>query len=343
MTTTQQTNDDDDVSQSISLTLRKRHNSVSAKANEYTHTQEDTMNETPERSNRLDREYNDDRRPPTGEIRRNVAGRTGTMPTPTGSATSSVTTTTSMKRHSSTNNNNKNYDDDNEEGGYVTSRLTTTTTTPIRGRGRVNVSSSSAATTTPSSWAQDNRGRLRTQQSILHYPDGPSSERQQQQQRSAVVLDGISLPPPPSYTVGGDSNQVPSPHHHDTKSFKGWLTGSLLGALNTAAGITLSATNTIATPAVGMTQNVILPSILALIVETLDNVTPTFVKDWFRILSSSVYHLYSVLASTNQGKVLRRQLLLVIQNVLEAWSAPESRQVVVDGMAAGVKLADALQ
>jgi hypothetical protein len=117
----------------------------------------------------------------------------------------------------------------------------------------------------------------------------------------------------------------------------------MFGALNAAAGITLSATGKVASPALGITQNVILPSVLEWIVDTLDVVTPPFIKDWFRIISSSVYHLYSVLASTNQGKVVRKQLLLVVQSILETWSAPESRQVVVDGMAAGIKLADALQ
>lgn len=126
-------------------------------------------------------------------------------------------------------------------------------------------------------------------------------------------------------------------------SFKGWLAEGLLDMLNAAAGFTISTTGTILSPPIAMTKNVILPGILAILVDTLDNITPPRVQDWFRILSSSIYHLYSVLKSTEQGQKFRRQLLLVLQNVFEVWSAPESRQVVVDGMAAGVKLADALQ
>jgi hypothetical protein len=126
-------------------------------------------------------------------------------------------------------------------------------------------------------------------------------------------------------------------------SFKGWLAESILDVLNTAAGLTISTTGTILSPPIAMTKNVILPAILAILVDTLDNITPPRIQDWFRILSSSVYHLYSVLTSTEQGQKFRHQLLLFFQTLLEVWSAPESRQVVVDGMATGVKLADALQ
>jgi hypothetical protein len=126
-------------------------------------------------------------------------------------------------------------------------------------------------------------------------------------------------------------------------SFKGWLAENILDALNTAAGFTIATTGTILSPPIAMTKNVILPGLLAILVDTLDNITPPRIQDWFRIVSSSVFHMYSVLKSTEQGQKFRQQLLLVFQTLFEVWSAPESRQVVVDGMAAGVKLADALQ
>lgn len=149
--------------------------------------------------------------------------------------------------------------------------------------------------------------------------------------KTSHYFEEPSLAPP---DVEGGSN---------TASFKGWLADGLLDILNTAAGFTISTTGTILSPPIAMTKNVILPGVLAIIVDTLDNITPPRIQDWFRILSSSVYNLYSVLKSTEQGQKFRRQLLLVFQNLFEVWSAPESRQVVVDGMVAGVKLADALQ
>jgi hypothetical protein len=132
--------------------------------------------------------------------------------------------------------------------------------------------------------------------------------------------------------------ELPSEGHPDS-SFKSWLTSGALEALNVTAGWTLS---TMAPP-LQMTKNILLPGLLALFIDTMDSVTPPRVKDWFRILSSSVYHLLSVLRSTSRGKIFSDQFVLVLQDIVQAMSAPESRQVLVDGMACSVKLADALQ
>ena len=128
-------------------------------------------------------------------------------------------------------------------------------------------------------------------------------------------------------------------------SYRKWLSEGMLETLNVVAGITLSTTGTILSPPIAMTRNIILPSLLAIFVDTLDAFTPHQVQDWFRILSSSVYHFFVVLVagSTERGVRFRKQVTRVAQSFLAAWSAPESRQVVVDGMATGVKLADALQ
>ena len=118
----------------------------------------------------------------------------------------------------------------------------------------------------------------------------------------------------------------------------------MLDTLNVVAGITLSTTGTILSPPIALTRAII-PSILAIVVDALDKATPQRLQDWFRILSSSVYHLFVVLVagSTDRGRRFRDQITQVAHSFIEAWSAPESRQVVVDGMATGVKLADALQ
>ena len=129
-----------------------------------------------------------------------------------------------------------------------------------------------------------------------------------------------------------------------SSSFRKWMAEGMLETLNVVAGITLSTTGTILSPPIALTRAII-PSLLAIIVDALDAATPRRFQDWFRILSSSVYQFYVVLlaGSTDRGKRFRNQVTQVAQSFLEAWSAPESRQVVVDGMATGVKLADALQ
>ena len=126
-------------------------------------------------------------------------------------------------------------------------------------------------------------------------------------------------------------------------NFKNWLTSGILGALGAAAGATISTTGKLVAPPLEMTRTILLPGLLALIVDTLDTITPPRVQDWFRILSSSVYHLMVVLGSTERGKEFSTQLYVVLQDALHVLSAPESRQVLVDGMAASVKFADALQ
>jgi hypothetical protein len=125
--------------------------------------------------------------------------------------------------------------------------------------------------------------------------------------------------------------------------FKSWLTVGILDVLGAAAGVTLSTTGKLVAPPLQMTKTLIIPGLLALMVDTLDAVTPPRVQDWFRILSSSLHHLMTVLRSTDKGKIFSSQVYIVLQDILKALSAPESRQVLVDGMATSVKFAAALQ
>lgn len=129
----------------------------------------------------------------------------------------------------------------------------------------------------------------------------------------------------------------------DESSFRSWLASGILDLLGTAAGVTLSTTGRLVAPPLHVTQTILLPAILDLLVDTLDSITPKKVQDWFRILSSSFHHLVVVLGSTDKGKDFSRQLYVVLQDFLQASSAPESRQVLVEGMATSVKLIDAMQ
>lgn len=153
----------------------------------------------------------------------------------------------------------------------------------------------------------------------------PKTRRQQNPLRSPQRQQQLRQPPP--------------------SGFRKALAEGMLDTLNAVAGITLSTTGTILSPPIALTKNIILPSVMAILVDTLDTVTPYQVQDWFRILTSSVYHFFVVLvaSSTERGIRYRNKVTTVATSFLEAWSAPESRQVVVDGMATGVKLADALQ
>ena len=130
---------------------------------------------------------------------------------------------------------------------------------------------------------------------------------------------------------------------NDDSLFKSWLTTGILDFLGTVAGLTVSTTGKLVAPPLYMTKTILLPGLLALIVETLDFITPPRVKDWFRILSSSFYHLMTVLGSTEKGNAFSSQVYVVLQDILQALSAPESRQVLVNLMATSVKFAAALQ
>lgn len=113
--------------------------------------------------------------------------------------------------------------------------------------------------------------------------------------------------------------------------------------LGAAAGVTLSTTGKLVAPPLHVTKTVLLPGMLALVIDTLDTITPPRVQDWFRILSSSVHHVMVVLGSTERGQNFSNQLYVVLHDILQVFSAPESRQVLVDGMAASVKFAEALK
>lgn len=159
------------------------------------------------------------------------------------------------------------------------------------------------------------------------------------------LLSSVLLPPTlildGGYTAGG-TKQKNAKDPPKQSSFRKWLAEGMLDTLNVVAGITLSTTGTILSPPIAITKNVMLPALLGLLVDALDTITPPRLQDWFRILSSSVYHLFSQ-GKTQPGLAFQKQVGVTTGSFLEVLSAPESRQAVVDGMATGVKLADALQ
>ena len=154
--------------------------------------------------------------------------------------------------------------------------------------------------------------------------------------RAGSPMSNPDLLPPDLSTTDGTKETT-------NDGFKNWLTSGIVDILGVAAGVTLSTTGMLVAPPLQVTKTLILPGLLALFVDTLDAITPPRVQDWFRILSSSVHHLITVLGNTEKGKLFSTQVYIVLQDLLQALSAPESRQVLVDGMATSVKFAAALK
>ena len=156
---------------------------------------------------------------------------------------------------------------------------------------------------------------------------------------------GVGVEYPSRNNVKQEHNILNPQQNQKQSSYRKSLAVGMLETLNVLAGITLSTTGTVLRPATAVTRDFILPGLIATLADTLDVITPDRVQDWFRIISTSVHHFFVVLVagSTEKGKKFRNQVMRVARSFLEAWSAPESRQVVVDGMATGVRLADALQ
>jgi hypothetical protein len=193
----------------------------------------------------------------------------------------------------------------------------------------------------PFSWALDDEQFVPIQDASskpyhIQSPPRYGSQRSRRQgtpSSKVSTLDGdFSLPP--EMNPGNEKKDV---------SFKSWLTSGVLDVLNTAAGVTISTTGQLMAPPMLVTKNFLLPGLLALFVDTLDATAPQRLKDWFRVLSSSAYHLFLVLRSTSSGQKFSSQLIVVLKDALVASSSPETRQVLVDGMACSVKLADALK
>ena len=133
-------------------------------------------------------------------------------------------------------------------------------------------------------------------------------------------------------------------HHQEETSFTDWLTGETLSFLRWTGGVTLSTTGKLVAPPIHLTNSVILPALFTTLVDWIDKTTPQRVKDWVRILTSSVTHVISVLRTTPSGITFRSKLVdFVGGDVLGVLSSDEARQAVVDGMACTVKLSEALQ
>lgn len=123
-------------------------------------------------------------------------------------------------------------------------------------------------------------------------------------------------------------------------------TSALLGSLELlkiAGGFTLSTTGKLVAPPLKVTQQIILPSLWAATMDYLRKATPKRIRDWFRILSASLYHLFAVLRNTHRGQEFRSRVGMVGADLVDCLSSDASRQVIIDSMAAVVKLSESMQ
>jgi hypothetical protein len=117
---------------------------------------------------------------------------------------------------------------------------------------------------------------------------------------------------------------------------------STFGLLRQVGGLTLSTTSALVAPPLFVTKRLLLPQLRNLIVDLWDSNSPQRVKDWFRILHSSLYHVVTTLRDTSAGHVLRRHWGRVGQDVVDLAATDLTRQWLIDSMGTLVKLAEAL-
>lgn len=150
--------------------------------------------------------------------------------------------------------------------------------------------------------------------------------------------------PPPSRRRAAEphpfASQSPQPNN---KSLQDQVLTGTLELLKIMGGATLSTTGKLVQPPLHIAQSVLLPALWSGLVDYLNQVTPLRVKDWFRILSSSVHHIITVIGNTAKGTIFRRKLYTVGDGIVDCLSSDASRQAIMDGMAAWVKLSEALQ
>jgi len=115
-----------------------------------------------------------------------------------------------------------------------------------------------------------------------------------------------------------------------------------LELLKFAGGITLSTTGKLVAPPLMVTHKLLLPALWEGIKELSKSYTPQRVKDWFQIVSSSLYHVLDVLRNTHHGVVFRSRAMVVGADIADCITSDTSRQLITDSMATLIKLGEAL-
>jgi hypothetical protein len=113
--------------------------------------------------------------------------------------------------------------------------------------------------------------------------------------------------------------------------------------LKQVGGVTLSTTGALVAPPLHITRTVLLPNLFAAFKDFIASQSPTRLKDWFRIFSSSIYHIFNTLQNTETGHVFSNRLVLVLIDFLDCLSADTTRQLLLDTMSCMVKFFEILE
>jgi hypothetical protein len=240
------------------------------------------------------------------------------------------------------------------------------------GNANVNASASVGAYShkTPISWAYNDEyevpvvgGEGEDQDSTDHLSSPPRSRARSHRQRAPNLsyrsddsffppsIDGGANTNNMNMNMNGPNNKRSSKTAQNKKSggaagggnsFRNWLAAGAVDILRLTGGVALTTTEYLVSPPLQMTR-LLLPGLLASLLEYIDLVTPPRCKDWFRIASASIYHVVSVLRHTDKGKEFRTQVGNVGGDLRELLSSDVARQVLMDGMASSVKAAEAFQ
>jgi hypothetical protein len=250
------------------------------------------------------------------------------------------------------------------DDGILPQRTTTTMTTtaaataPVpSSSGNNSISSSTSqkqqsrgddnASSTASSWAAGNnnnnnqsreegdeylipitKDHNNPEQDALRRQQRRAKKRQQQLlQQLQQQQDAAPPSPPPSFSDRLTSSAV----------------SGTLGLLRLASDVTLSTTGKLVAPPLQATQHLLLPTLFAAVRDYVSSITSQRVKDWFRIVQSSLHHLVSVLLSTPVGQEFRQDVVNVGADVMDCLSSDSARQVITDAMACVVKFSEAIQ
>ena len=144
------------------------------------------------------------------------------------------------------------------------------------------------------------------------------------------------------HPLSQDTPQEKSRQQDQKTRLQDQVLAGTLELLKMAGGVTLSTTGKLVSPPLHVTRTILLPALWNALVEYVHQVTPMRVKDWFRILSSSVHHIFTVIGRTQKGKIFQEKMRTVGGGLFDCVTNDVSRQALVDGMASLVKLSEAL-
>ena len=113
--------------------------------------------------------------------------------------------------------------------------------------------------------------------------------------------------------------------------------------LKQVGGVTVSATGALVAPPLHITRTVLLPSLFAALKDFIASNSPVRVKDWFRIFSTSIYHMFNTLQNTEAGLDFSNRMVMIMIDLIDCISAETTRQLLLDVMSSFVKFFEVVQ